>query len=456
MQPQTSGSDGSGRLGDSISSGGDFNGDGLSDFAVGVPLYQGTSGRVHLFFGEPYSAVNASGPVDSFATVTGLEGGDYFGYSVSVADVGGPTGQGGAPYDDLIIGAPQNGVSFPTTPAGQVYVYFGGPVANSGDWSAATADVIISGAMSTEHCGNAVAGLGDVDGDGIGDLGFTCPWFDSGGGQLRGRTVVFFGRSSWAAAYTADQADATYLGSVGEEYSGQTLIGNFDINDDGFADFAVGSPRWSSDTGRVAVRLGSASGWAQGMDMDDMQLLYTGTVGSAETLGAWLGSGDSDGDGFDDLLLGAPCTTGCPGRLALLRGGASPSGGPWTQLAALTVTGEVASNEAVGRSAALMDLDGDGQVDLLFGGPGYDGPNGGDQGRVSVLYGPLGDVVGPISAGLAIPDQLLGEAQGDAFGRAMGLQADFNDDGGPDLVIAAPFNDGAAPNAGRIYFLSAF
>jgi len=456
IRPATSGSDGSGRMGDAISGGGDFNGDGLSDFAVGVPLYQGTAGRVHLFLGAAYSAINPSDSIDSFATVTGLDAGDYLGYSVAVADVGGPTGAGGSPYDDLIIGSPQNGVAFPMTPEGSVYIFFGGPFASSGNWSASSADVTIAGEYSTEHCGVAVAGLGDVNGDGIGDLGFTCPWFDSGGGSLRGRTAVFFGRTSWAASYTSAQADATYLGSVGEEYSGQSLIGDFDLNGDGFSDFAVGSPRWSGDTGRVAVRLGSDSGWAQGMDMDDMDRLYPGTQGSAETLGSWLGSGDADGDGFDDLLLGAPCTTGCPGKIGLILGSAAAPAGVWTQVAALTVTGAPASNEGVGRAAALMDLDGDGATDLVIGGPGHDGAAGGDQGRVSVLYGPLTGIPSPIGAGAAIPDQILGAAQGDGFGRVMGLQEDFNGDGGPDLVIAAPFNDDAYPNAGRIYFVSSF
>jgi hypothetical protein len=456
LRPATSGSDGSGRLGDSISAGGDFNGDGLSDFAVGVPLFQGTSGRVHLFLGDTWSAVNPPDSIDSFATVTGLGGGDYLGFSVAVADVGGPTGQGGSPYDDLIIGAPQKGVSSPITPEGRVYIFFGGPLASSGNWSASSADVTIEGAMSTEHCGSAVAGLGDVNGDGIGDLGFTCPWYNTLSGGLIGRTVVFFGRTSWAASYSADQGDATILGSAGEQYSGQTLVGGFDLNNDGFSDFAIGSPYWSSDAGRVAVRLGSATGWDHDVDMGDLQRLYTGTLGSAEALGRWIGAGDANDDGFDDLLLGAPCLTGCPGKLGLILGSATPPGGAWTEVAALTVTGAPASNEAVGRAAALMDLDGDGATDLILGGPGHDGPVAGDHGRISVLYGPLAGLTGPIAAGAAIPNEVVGEAIGDALGSAMGLQPDFNNDGGPDLVISAPFNDGASPNAGRLYFLSSF
>ena len=456
LAPTTSGGDGSGRLGDSISAGGDFNGDGLSDFAVGVPLFQGTAGRVHLFLGTPYSATEPPSSLGSYATVTGEDGGDYFGYSVSLADVGGPTGQGGVAYDDLIIGAPQNGVSSPTTPRGRTYVFFGGPFASSDDWSAASADVIIEGSISTEHCGTAVAGLGDVDGDGIGDLGFTCPWFATPSSTLRGRTVVFLGRASWSVSYTADQGDASWLGDVDEQYSGQSLVGGFDFNNDGFADFAVGSPHWSGDRGRVAVRLGGASGWSTGQLLADIDTLYVGALGSAETLGGGLSAGDANDDDFDDLLIGAPCTTGCPGKVGLLFGSAQPISGAFAASAALLVEGAPASNEAVGRAMALMDLDGDGAVDMLFGGPGHDGPDGGDQGRISVLYGPLTDLVGPLAAGAQIPDQVVGEAGGDAFGRVMAVQPDYNGDGRPDLVVAAPFNDGSSPNAGRLYLISSF
>ena len=456
LEPVTSGNDGSGRLGDAISGGGDFNGDGLSDFAVGVPLFQGTAGRVHLFLGTPYSATEPPSQLGSYATVTGEEGGDYVGYSVSLLDVGGPTGQGGAPYDDLIIGAPQNGVSFPTTPKGRTYVFFGGPFASSGNWSASSADVIIEGSLSTEHCGTAVAGLGDVDGDGIGDLGFTCPWYDSGDGTLRGRTAVFLGRAIWSLSYTVEQADAWWMGDEDEQYSGQRLIGNFDFNNDGFADFAVGSPHWSGDTGRVSLRLGAMSGWASGQLLSDMDRTYAGTSGSAETLGDGFAAGDVNDDGFDDLVVGAPCTTGCPGKAGLLLGAAAPIDGLFADIAALRIDGAPATNEAVGRAMSLMDFDGDGAMDLLLGGPGHDDTAGGDQGRLSVLYGPLADLAGPLAVGAAIPDQVLGEAEGDAFGRAMAVQPDYNGDGGPDLVVSAPFNDGTSPNAGRLYFLSAF
>jgi hypothetical protein len=456
VEPVTSGNDGSGRLGDAISAGGDFNGDGLSDFAVGVPLFQGTAGRVHLFLGTSYSASAPPAEVGSYATITGDDGGDYLGYSVSLADVGGPTGQGGAAYDDLIIGAPQNGVAFPSTPKGRTYIFFGGPFASSGDWSAASADVIIEGALSTEHCGMAVAGLGDVDGDGLGDLAFTCPWFDSGAGTLRGRTALFLGRASWSVSYTAAQADASWMGDADEQYSGQRLVGNFDFNGDGLSDFAVGNPHWSNDTGRVAVKLGAPSGWTTDQLLADMDILYLGATGSAETLGEGLAVGDANDDGFDDLVVGGPCTTGCPGTLGLLFGAAQPSSGAFSDVAALRVDGAPSTNEAIGQAMALMDLDSDGWVDLLFGGPGHDGAAGGDQGRLSVLYGPLESLVGPLAAGALIPDQVLGEAEGDAFAKAMAVQPDYNGDGGPDLVLSAPFNDASSPNAGRLYFLSSF
>ncbi len=87
--------------------------------------------------------------------------------------------------------------------------------------------------------------------------------------------------------------------------------------------------------------------------------------------------------------------------------------------------------------------------------PGYDGPAGGDQGRVSLFYGPstLYSGVQEAEDGDA---RLYGETGGDAFGATVTALADFNGDGAEDVIIGAPWNDLGAGAGGALYFVPGF
>ena len=443
FHPQATGTVAQERLGDTLSTDGYFNSDTLSDFVSGSSTYGGGQGRAHIFLGESFSAGSPPAAFAPFATVTGAAVGDYLGHDVDLGDINGDG------FDDVIIGAPQIGSSTP--PPGRVYVFFGGPVMSSGAWPVAAADVTIIGDFPTEQCGTAVAALGDIDGDGIGDLGFTCPWFDPGGGNLVGRTVIFFGRTTWSGSYESDDGDAWIVGDTGDGFSGQALVGDFDMNADGRMELAIGSPNWDPGKGRVGLELGAATvTFGEGMVFGALDRLWEGW---AEEVGWWLGSGESDG--ADNLLIGATQWSSERGILAVVAGGASmPETGHLWNRTAMEVRGE-AGTELVGTSAALVDLDGDSVSDLLAAVPGWDGPFGGDQGRVALFNGGLTAWSGihtPAEADVLI----LGEAAGDFLGGSMTRLSDFNGDGAPDLLVSAPYHDSGGGNAGRIYFIPGF
>jgi hypothetical protein len=446
--PQATGAVQLGRLGDVLSTDGYHDSDDLSDFVAGSGSHDNARGRAYVFLGESFAAGSPPASFSPFATITGLEEGDYLGHSVDLGDINDDG------YDDVIVGAPESNQADP--PRGRVYIWFGGPVMSSGNWPPSSADVEITGAFPTEQCGTAVAALGDVDGDGIGDLGFTCPWFNPGDGNLRGRTAIFFGQATWAGSYTTDDADATIVGEASDSFSGQSLAGDFDFNGDGFADLAIGSPNWDSGTGRVAMKFGMwTNNWSVGMSMGSVNRLYTANESLVQELGSWIGSGDANGDTYDDLLLSASALGADRGRIAVVTGGIPPlvSGYLWTR-ALMTVKGDDVTEEA-GASGALVDLDGDGASELVVPTPGYDGSAGGDQGRVTVFNGPLSSYSGDYLSSEG-DVQILGEASGDYLGGAMTRLTDFNGDGAEDLIVAAPYHDTGAGNGGRIYFIPGF
>ena len=436
-------------LGARLSNGGDINGDGLSDFVAANPNHAGGAGRAWIFLGTPFSVGAAPASLTPFATISGAAS-DDLGESVALADLDGDG------YDDVVIGAPQSASASP--PSGKVLVFWGGPVLTGGAWPLAAAGVLIDGSFPTEQCGTAVANLGDVNGDAVDDLGVGCPWFDPGPplSGLRGRTQLFFGRvrGAWNAVGDADDADSSWGGLALDSRSGAAVAGLGDVNNDGYGDLGIGSPEYSGTYGRVCFVLGRSTQTFPGdVTFDSCDRIYDGLANQG--VGAWLGGGDHDGDGFSDLLIGAPTSNATQGYLGVMRGGTSPWGsGPVAFRLQYFVLGSVSTEEA-GTWGALADLDGDGLNDLAAPTPGYDGPAGGDQGRVTVFYGPSTAQYGwktPEEGAL----QILGAAGGDAFGSTVTALADLNGDGAQDFVVGAPWSDLGASGGGAVYFVPGF
>jgi len=213
---------------------GDFNSDGIGDVAMGVPNLNG--GLVALYFGP----VTASGSLSDWDSVVwGAASGD-FGDDVSSA--GDLDGDG---VEDLVIGCwlcTSTGGGFR---AGRAYVY-AGPI--SGNLGTGDALARIEGATAYDYLGAAVAGAGDVDGDGGDDLVVGAPLYDAGMTNTGG-AFLFYGPLTGSIA--ASSADATFEGEGGGVSSagnyighqaGHALTGGFDANGDGYSDLLVGAP----------------------------------------------------------------------------------------------------------------------------------------------------------------------------------------------------------------------
>jgi len=347
----------SGHFGDSVASAGDVNGDGYADVIVGAYTEsdgEGNEGRAYLYHGSP------SGLTE---TPSWTAEGDQIGalYGHSVASAGDVNGDG---YGDVIVGA--DSYSAGETREGRVFVYHGSPTGLHGtpDWTAESN-------QDLAHFGRSVASAGDVNGDGYADVIVGAYNFDGGEGQ-GGGAFVFEGSPSGL------EGSPAWTTGSNQEYSqfGISVASAGDTNGDGYSDVIVGQPQYGNGEtaeGRALVYLGSAAGLAADPAWTDESNTATAYFGMSVAP-----AGDVNGDGFADIVVGAyGYYNGEPGEGAsfLYLGSASgPSASPdWS------VESNVA-NESLGYAvAAAGDVNGDGYGDVIVGaptalsGPGYVG-----------------------------------------------------------------------------------
>ena len=303
-----------------------------------------------------------------------------------------------------------------------------------------TADATLSGTMVDDYFGARLGGVGDVNGDGFDDLAVGAYGYP--GGANDGRVYVYLGGSG-AFDTTADAIlDAPDSGG----YFGVSLNPHHgDVNGDGVADIAVGA--WYTDGGGLGPQTGSAYIFLGSSGTFDTSADFTrhGLLAGA-LFGVQVELADSDGDGFSDLWSasqwwGVPVTCVQCGAVFLYYGSATGISGAADAMLAGNQPGEQLGNEAVN----VGDVNGDGYDDLGVGAHLYDlsGTPGENQGRVRIYFG------GPRPFD-ATPDALLdGEGLTHFFGLGVGAAGDVNGDGFPDVVAAGEGFDMPGLNAGR-------
>jgi Ca2+-binding RTX toxin-like protein len=435
----------------SVAGTGDLNGDGFRDFvvsAVSAATAAGTkAGRVYVVYGDTGGFPASLDPATLDGTngfrINGATAEDYAGWSV--ADAGDVNGDG---VTDLLIGAARADTTLGNE--GAAYVVFG----RTGDFPAqldlsaldGSNGFRVQGQFAYGELGRSISGIGDINGDGIDDIAVAA-WQTPSGGE----TYVIFGKTT---PFAASMQPSALNGSngfkiVGEINSrlGVSVASAGDVNGDGLDDMIVGASNGNGYRGAAYVVFGSEDAFAATLDIADID----GTNGFqlvSSTNGQRVGNavssaGDVNGDGFDDLLIGAyGFGDYFDGAVYVVFGKA---GGFDAQLTINDVDGTdgfrvegVGNYASTGASvSAIGDLDNDGFDDIMFGQPyGYGTYN--NTGVAYVVYGKAGGF-----ANLTVNDldgtngfRINGFEQ--SSGTAMAVAAsDVNGDGGRDLIIGA-------------------
>jgi len=387
------------QLGRSVAGNGDIDGDGFDDLFVGAPK-GGSNGQI-----SGSAQVFAIAPFDQFGE-NGFDGDfdlDEFGHTVAGA---GDVNNDGVP--DVILGA------------------IGGPLGGYARiFSGADNSVIrtLTGLAAGEEFSHGLDGLGDLDGDGFGEV-VVGSGHDSIFATLAGRATVFSGVDG--------SVMFQWLGSISFGHFGASVSTAGDVNNDGTPDIIVG------ELGGNADRSGNAKVYS-GVDG---ALLYTFSgVGPDDFLGfAVSEAGDVNGDGFDDVIVGAS-----ESRQAGLVGAGYArvySGKDGSTL--FTFFGDGVDDKFGAAVGGGGDVNADGIPDLIVGAP-TDDNNGMDSGMARVFSGADGSVLYSID----------GFGGGFEFGDSTQFAGDVDGDGFDDFIVGAPFADvGAVLAAGQAYVFS--
>lgn len=366
-------------------------------------------------------------------------------------------------YDDIIISEPRNNDE--GTNSGKTFLFFG----RSGGFGVEThlseADVCFTGEQE-EWAGFSVSGAGDVNGDGYDDILIGA--FPSGGiVEHVGRAYLIFGKATgWATHTPLSDADASFVGPPSEDWSGSWITGVGDVNGDGYDDFLIAAhwrgKEWSDNTARVYLIFGHSSGWRKDVPMSESNITFIshGWFDYENAIYPLLGwmvarAGDVNGDGFDDILIGASWDDeggAEAGQTYLVFG--RPGGGEsfeigLSEAANASFIGEFSGDRSGGGLSGGGDFNGDGYDDILIGSYLNDG-GGNDSGQTYLIFGKPNGWAKDRSLSEA-DVSFVGEEAEDYSGWPVSIAGDVNGDGYDDILIGASGNDYGATNAGQTY-----
>lgn len=391
------------KSGFAVSSAGDINGDGFDDLIVGAPYAEAAgrdyAGQSFVVFGraEGFAPVLDLAKLDASdgVAIAGIEIIDFAGFDVAAA--GDVNGDG---LDDLIIGAPYADPAS-VYDAGAAYVLFGQAGGFDPGLSLADLDgsngIVLAGETPLGHAGFAVSAAGDINGDELADVIVGAPGAS--------RSYVVYGRPGGGpVSVELEQLDGTagfiIDGGARGDRAGAAVSAAGDINGDGLDDLIVAAPGAHGTAGVTYLIFGRSDGFGDILDLTDLADGRTAALAGIDARDfsgfSVSGAGDVNGDGFDDLIIGAPGAApdgkAYAGESYLLLGRADgfAAGLSLDDLGAedgLLLPGSDGSEESGWSVAGAGDVNGDGRADIVIGAPGADPGGRQDAGKAIMVFG---------------------------------------------------------------------
>lgn len=395
--------------------------------------------------------------------INGSDQGDQLGWSVSAA--GDINGDGIADFVVSAISADPGGQDA----AGEIYVIFGndGGFGDSFDLSSLNGDngFILRGADPGDLAGSSVSAAGDLNGDGIDDVLIGSPLADAGNRVDAGNAYVFYGSTDdFVFIYDLGALNAsngfTINGRDAGDGAGISVALAGDVNGDGRSDILVGADNREHqslpNTGTTHVVFGADDGFGEALNVSQLNGSNGFSINGFEPFGfsgrSVAGAGDINGDGYDDIIIGAPLVEHQDQVFFPDAGSAYVVFGSEDGFAAnFSLQNLNGSNgfaikgfehfSLVGSSVSgAGDINGDGIDDFLVGASGVSS-SGFDNGAVYVIFGRTDGWDAEIDLealdgtdGFAI----LGLNGNDELGAQVNRAGDVNGDGVDDIIVTAP------------------
>lgn len=400
-------------FGYSVSAAGDVNGDGFGDVVIGGFLYdnvENAEGGAFIYYGSPNGIGNG---IAKLLEVN--QAGAQFGASVAAA--GDVNGDG---YADVIIGANlfDNGQGN----EGAAFVYQG-----SATGLDATPISTQEGNQNNAYLGSAVASAGDVNGDGFSDIVAGTPGYDKG--QIdEGAAFVWLGGADRISNYT--EKNLTSDNGLERQFLGRSVSQAGDVNGDGFSDIIVGLPGYMNDKGCAFIYHGSVNGIENTPTIKLESNFLLSQFGFSSS-----GGGDINGDGYDDLIIGAMnYSNGEEKEGAVLIYYGSPAG--INEQDKIIIEGNKPNIHFGFSVSNNLDVNNDGYSDVVIG-TICSSNAGSSEGEVYVYLGSENGVV------LASAVVLKGDKPGAFIGNSVAGGGDLNGDGFDEIIVGANnYDDG--------------